>query len=133
MEACNQVKQPYNQNYFPPIPVLQVRFSTPEWELHTAPLEAIIDTGADGTLVPIEYLREIEASVEGQGVLRSQWGEHRVVNLYLVDVEVEGLTLPGIWVVGDELGDEIILGRNVLNRLQLLLDGLATTTEVLNS
>ena len=33
------------------------------------------------------------------------------------------LTLSGITVVGDELGDETVLGRNVLNRLRLLLDG----------
>jgi hypothetical protein len=36
---------------------------------------------------------------------------------------VSELTLSGIHVVGDELGDETVLGRNVLNRLRLLLDG----------
>ena len=126
------MKQPYNQDYFPPIPVLQVRFFTPEWELQTETLEAIVDTGADGTLVPVKYLQQIEASVEGHSGLRSQWGERRVVNLYLVDVEIEGLTLPGIWVIGDEIGDEIVLGRNILNRLRILLDGLAAATEVFN-
>ncbi|MBI1879881.1 MAG: retroviral-like aspartic protease family protein [Chloroflexi bacterium] len=125
------MKQLYNQDYFPPIPVLPVRFSTPEWELSTEMLEAIVDTGADGTLVPFKYLQQIEASVEGHSGLRSQWGERRTVNLYLVDIEIEGATLPGIWVVGDEVSDEVVLGRNVLNRLQLLLDGLANTTEIL--
>jgi predicted aspartyl protease len=126
------MKQSYNQDYFPPIPVLQVRFSTPEWDLRTETLEAVVDTGADGTLVPVKYLQQIEASIEGRSGLRSQWGERRVVNLYLVDIEIEGLTLPGMWVVGDGVSDEIVLGRNVLNHLQLLLDGLANTTEVLN-
>jgi predicted aspartyl protease len=126
------MKQSYNQDYFPPIPVLQVRFSTPEWDLRTETLEAVVDTGADGTLVPVKYLQQIEASIEGHSGLRSQWGERRVVNLYLVDIEIEGLTLPGMWVVGDGVSDEIVLGRNVLNRLQLLLDGLTNTTEVLN-
>lgn len=32
-------------------------------------------------------------------------------------------TLSGIYAVGDELGDETVVGRNVLNRLRLLLDG----------
>jgi len=36
---------------------------------------------------------------------------------------ISELTLSGIYVVGDELGDETVLGRNVLNRLRLLLDG----------
>jgi hypothetical protein len=52
-------------------------------------------------------------------------------DLYLVDLEIEQRTLPGIWVVGDELGKELILGRNVLNRLRLELDGLSSTSEVL--
>ncbi len=127
------MKRSYNHDYFSPIPVLQVRFSTPEWELYTESLRAIVDTGADGTLVPIKHLQKIGASVEGHSGLRSQWGERRPVNLYLVDVEIEKLTLPGVWVVGDEVGDEIVLGRNVLNRLRLLLDGTLTTTEILDS
>ena len=55
--------------------------------------------------------------------LRSQWGERRSVFLYLVDLMIGELTLSGIYVVGDELGDETVLGRNVMNRLRLVLDG----------
>lgn len=33
------------------------------------------------------------------------------------------VTLPGVYVVGNELADETFLGRDVLNRLRLLLDG----------
>ena len=62
--------------------------------------------------------------------LRSQWGEGRIVKAYLLDVQVEQITLPGIWVVGDEETDEVILGRNVLNRLRILIDGLSFHTEI---
>jgi hypothetical protein len=47
------------------------------------------------------------------------------------DVGIGELRLPAVKVVGDERGDEIILGRNVLNGLRLLLDGPSATTEVL--
>jgi predicted aspartyl protease len=124
------MKRAYNNQYVPPVPVLQVRLSTPEWELKTELLVGIVDTGADGTLVPVEYLQQIQASVEGHSGLRSQWGERRSVNLYLVDVEIEGLILPGIWVVGDDLSDEIVLGRNVLNRLRIFLDGPLENTTI---
>jgi hypothetical protein len=43
--------------------------------------------------------------------------------LYLVDIQIGNMTLPGLEVVGDEVSNEIILGRNVLNRLRVLLDG----------
>ena len=63
--------------------------------------------------------------------MRSQWGERRVVYLYLVDLQIDATTFPGIYVVGDELGQESVLGRNVLNRLRLLLDGPAALTQIL--
>jgi len=122
----------YNADYDPPIPVVNVRFSTPAWSLYTDSLQAIIDTGADGTLAPIKYLQAIEAIAEGQLGLRSQWGERRIVNMYLVDTEIEGVTLQSIWVIGDDQSDEVIIGRNVLNRLKLLLDGPMLLSEILD-
>jgi len=52
------------------------------------------------------------------------------VFLYLVDVAIGKVTLPGIEVVGDPSGNEIIVGRDILNRLRILLDGPAKITEV---
>ena len=51
--------------------------------------------------------------------------------MYMIDVQIDDRTLPGIWVVGDEVGDEIVLGRNVINKMRLLLDGFASQTEIL--
>ncbi len=87
-------------------------------------VNAIIDTGADATIVPVRYLRQIAARRSFEATIRSQWGERRRVYLYLVDLQLETLTLPGIYVVGDDQGDEVVLGRDVLNRLRVLLDGL---------
>jgi hypothetical protein len=91
--------------------------------LRTEPLQAIVDSGADGTLIPINYLEEIQAPPTVEMVMRSQWGERRRDLLYLVDVQIGDLTLPGIEVVGDELSAEVVLGRDILNRLRVLLDG----------
>lgn len=43
--------------------------------------------------------------------------------LYLVDLTIGELTLNGVYVLGDELGDKTFLGRTVLNQLRVLLDG----------
>lgn len=94
-------------------------------------LTAIVDTGADGTIIPIRYLQQIGTRRAFETGLRSQWGERRIVYLYLVDVHISGNTLPGIYVVGDDLGKEVVLGRNVLNRLRLLLDGPARLMQLL--
>jgi hypothetical protein len=63
-------------------------------------------------------------------MMRSQWGERRQVLLYLVDVKIGEITLPGIEVVGDDQTNEVVLGRDVLNRLRVLLNGPAETTSV---
>ena len=63
--------------------------------------------------------------------MRSQWGEARTVSIYLVDLEVAGHLLPAVEVIADERENEFLLGRNVLNRLILLVDGPRERTDIL--
>jgi predicted aspartyl protease len=109
---------------------MQVRFAISDSKFSSEETLGIVDTGADATIVPLALLEQIEATIEGYNTMRGHWGESRPVNLYNVDVVIEGVTLPGILVIGDEVGHEVILGRDVLNRLQLLLDGLKLHTEL---
>jgi hypothetical protein len=113
---------PYDATYDPAAPICDVTLMVPATGRH-AELSAIVDTGADGTIVPIRYPRRIGARRAFEANLRSQWGERRTVFLYLVDLTIGELTLNGVYVVGDELGDETVLGRNVPNRPRVLLDG----------
>jgi predicted aspartyl protease len=126
-------RHPFDRQYNPPTPILPVIFSAAAEELRIGPLTAIVDTGADVTLVPTAYLRRIAAPVIAEAYARGVWGERRLVPVYLVDITMGSNMLPGIYAVGDDLGDEIILGRNVLNQMRLLLDGPAELTEVMES
>lgn len=120
----------YSRDFFPPAPVAEVTFITAAESLRAGPFSALIDSGAYATIVPIAYLNEIQALPTVEMTMRSQWGERRRVLLYLVDVQIGEVVLPGIEVVGDELSDEIVLGRDVLNRLRLLLDGPAEVASI---
>lgn len=121
----------YDLNYNPPAPTCPIVLSTPGDNSNLA-LSALLDTGADTTIVPIRYLRTLSARRAFAASLRSQWGERCKVFLYVVDIHIAGLTLPGVYVVGDEIGEEVVLGRSVLNRLRLMLDGPALTTITLD-
>jgi hypothetical protein len=123
------MKYSYSRAYRPPAPTLEVVFATAAENQRVGPFTGIVDSGADGTLVPLRFLNEIQAPSTSEMFLRSHWGERRPVWLYLVDVQIGSLVLPGIEVVGDEFSDEIILGRDVLNRLKIVLDGPQGTTE----
>jgi predicted aspartyl protease len=124
------MKVPYDANYQPPFPVVQIVIDNIEEDLQTDAVPALLDTGSDGSLVPIAYLRQILAPALSDIRIRSHWGEWRLVQLFVVDLVIDGLRLPGMLVVGDEQGDEVVLGRNVLNMLRLLLDGPANVTDV---
>jgi len=121
---------PYDQAYDPAAPVCQVTLRIASTGRDVSML-AMIDTGADASIVPVRHLRQIAARRSFEATLRSQWGERRPVYLYLVDLQLEDLTLPGTYVVGDDQGDEVILGRDVLNRLRLMLDGPGQITQIL--
>ncbi|MFP4395561.1 MAG: hypothetical protein ACLFTI_09885 [Anaerolineales bacterium] len=122
----------YDVNYTPPAPTLGLYLSVPERDTTLGPLSGIIDTGADGTLIPTVYLKELRASPIDDAWVRGQWDEWRSVLMYMVDVRVGTTTVPGLHVVGDVRGDEIVLGRNYLNRLRLLLNGPAAITQLLD-
>ena len=121
----------YSHNYYPPAPVIGVTLVSAAESLRVGPLNALADSGADGTIVPLSYLDEIHAPSTVEMTIRSQWGESHQVLLYLVDVQIGDLTIPGIEVVGDEISNEIVIGRDILNRLQVLLDGPKETTQVM--
>ena len=121
----------YSRSYYPPVPVVEVTFISAADNLHIGPVSAIVDSGADGTLVPQSYLDQINAPSTTDMLIRSQWGEPHQVVMYLVDVRIGNLTLPGIEVVGDTRSEETVLGRDVLNRLQVLLNGPRETVNVL--
>jgi len=125
------MKYPYDVGYEPPFPAVRVVLSNSEEGVRTGEENALLDTGSDGSLVPIAYLRQILAPALADTRIRSHWGEWRSVQLFMVDLEVGNLRLPGIFVIGDDQGGEIVLGRNVINKLRLLLDGPASLTSIL--
>jgi predicted aspartyl protease len=124
---------PYSNAYFPAAPVMEIRLGAPGAEVTLGPIEALVDTGADATLIPMSHLNQVSAMKVDQANMRSQWGECRSVSIYSVALEVDDHRFSATWVIGDELGNEVVLGRNVLNRLRLLLDGPAAMTEVLKA
>jgi predicted aspartyl protease len=123
---------PYLSSYHPPIPTLQITLGYPDESLKLGPFVAIIDTGADGTMIPQPYIDALDAPFIDDARIRSHWGEWRNVQIFAIDLGVGSLRLPAIEVTGDDVGTEIILGRNVLNKLRLLLDGRSEQVNLLD-
>ncbi len=74
-------------------------------------------------MAPLRCLLAIGAEETAPGWLVTVTGERQVVALYFVDIHLEHDVAPGVRVVADEAGEDIILGRDFLNRFSLFLDG----------
>jgi len=121
---------PYNIKFNWPFPSLPVILRRVEGNVTTEIIPALVDTGADFTLAPLAYLRKLQIPKSYQTNVRSHWGEFTSVNVHIADLEVAGELLPAIDIVADKRGKDIILGRDVLNKLILLLDGVHQQTDV---
>jgi predicted aspartyl protease len=120
----------YDETYDPAMPVVKVQLVNIDTKASLEPISALVDSGADGTLVPVELLEEIGAMSVGSARLRWLWKEGRRVKTYLVRLEIGSLILRGIRVASVPTGTEFILGRNVVNQMEVTLNGPASTTEI---
>jgi predicted aspartyl protease len=122
---------PYNnQDYDPAAPVAEIIISGPAPDNPTVAITALIDSGADATMLPLNVLNEAKALFLQTSQMRGITGHSLTVDLYLVTIEIGGQRLPGIQAVAMRHDSEVIVGRDVLNQLAVLLNGLAHTTEI---
>ena len=92
---------------------------------------AIVDSGVDFTIIPLSLIRTLDAPVIRPATLSSQWRDRRPVYVYKVDIRIGESVLPAVDVAGDPFSEEILLGRNILNRLDLRLEGPTLQTHLL--
>jgi predicted aspartyl protease len=116
----------YDTKYIPSAPVAKIMVSYQR----EVELTALIDSGADATMIPIDLLRKIKARVVETRRLRGISGGAEIVQLYGVTIRVQDHVLPSVHVVATAHGGEPILGRDVLNHLIVTLNGLAGVTEI---
>jgi predicted aspartyl protease len=126
------MKYAYNLTYRPAFPAIEIILHNRYDELRSEAVQALLDTGADGSMIPLALLQEILAPPLAEARIRSHWGEWRYVQQFAVEIELVGMNIkiPNLFVVDDDLGDEIILGRDFINKLRLQLDGPANQTTI---
>ena len=123
--------QAYSSALFPPIPVLDVFFAFPAGDDWNGPHQALVDSGADFTIVPAALVAQLNLPVVRPVYVSSHWQDRRSAYVYEVDIRVGDMVLPAVDVVGDRHGAQVLLGRNLLNKLDLRLQGPVLRTHVL--
>ena len=114
----------YDLNYLLAMPIVTIHIGKPD-AITTVTLPALLDSGADATMIPVHYLRQIHAVKRQLVFIRSVSGKRAGANLYTVSLQLANYKRDRIEVVGNQDTDEVIIGRDILNHLVVTLDGLA--------
>ncbi len=114
----------YSNQYEPAMPVLELQLGSDKYG-ESMVLEALVDSGADATLIPKNYLMQLGAKLVEERWLRGVTGVPQLVPLYTVYLQIGqfGCYTSAVGI----LGAEAIVGRDVLNQFVMTLDGLSQT------
>lgn len=120
----------YNGLYNPPAPVIEVGVRGPGQDSREVRVTALVDSGADATMLPIHVLRSVGARYVETRYVRGVTGTRQVADTFLAVIQIGQHTIPTSEAVAVIRGEEAILGRDVLNRLIVTLDGPALALEI---
>ena len=119
----------YDNEYNPAMPVVDINIGRAMGTASLA-LKALVDSGADATIIPINYLQQIRARRSRKMWMRGTAGGRVLVDLYQISLQLGPLAQTLLEVVGSSQNDEVIVGRDVLNHLTVTLNGPANSVEV---
>jgi predicted aspartyl protease len=130
----------YDTRHNPPAPTVQATIANVMQRRRHRKALALLDTGSDITAIPRSLASEIQVYPIGQIRLEDVQAQTQKVLTYAVQLTIADLMIPRLEVILTSL-DHVILGRDVLNRLYVLLNGPAAAfdfrltpfTSVLNS
>ena len=114
----------YDRTLRPPAPVVPVWIASPLREDGVA-LNALLDTGADCSLIPARIARQLRLPLVGRIRVAGVTGHAREVNVHAARVELSAFSVLAPLAA---FGNEMIVGRDLLNRWRVALDGPRTIT-----
>ncbi len=127
----NRLTYDYNQNYNPSAPFIELMIDGYEATRPPLAIEAFLDSGADGTMIPIAILTAVGAEYEDTVWMSGTAGGRQSVDRYTVRIQIGGVTIHSIHAIAIPSRHEAIIGRDILNYLVVALNGPAGVTELL--
>jgi hypothetical protein len=117
------IRYNYNRQVNPPAPFVHVHLSAPLSGSRGLELPAQIDTGADVTVVPESVVKLLALVQLDEKVVAGFGGLRSIVPTYLLRLHIESESdfLVEVLTSGGET--HVLLGRDVINRFRVRLDG----------
>lgn len=109
----------YDGSFDPPAPIVPLRIGNPgDGTAVLAP--GLVDSGADCTLIPPSLARRLRLPAVGRIEIEGVGGGGGSTTVYAAFLEVAE---SGFLARLAAFGEEVIVGRDLLNRIVILLDG----------
>ncbi len=120
-----KVQFDYDRSYLPSAPVITLTVDGYSDSAEPATVRTMIDSGADGTMLPTAVLEKIEASYVDTVRMSGVTGIIEQRDRYRVRLQIGEIVVKGIDAVAVATEGEGLIGRDVLNQLIVTLNGLA--------
>lgn len=114
----------------PPAPTVLLRLTHPTADVSADDLPGLIDTGADQTVVPKRVADHLGLTQLDQQLVRAFDGTPHLLPTAVVRLAVRGLSPAEVEVIVSDGVRYIVLGRDVLNRYVIALDGPNTVLHI---
>ncbi|MGH7964082.1 MAG: retroviral-like aspartic protease family protein [Candidatus Binatia bacterium] len=112
----------YDRTFTPPAPVADVTITHPVTGARSGVLRGKLDSGADVTVIPERLVAPLGLTPQRRIWLRSYDGTYAQRPVYYLRLNVVGFDLAAVRCVTTDRAN-VLLGRNVLNRFVIILDG----------
>jgi predicted aspartyl protease len=114
----------YDQSHNPPAPYAPLTiYPPPGVDEEPITVSALVDTGADHTCLPYDYLSSLQLIPNSPAQLETANGAIVSCLLYSVDLEFHQQRFPMITVVEVATGSEALIGRDIIRAFRLELNG----------
>lgn len=120
----------YDRSYLPSAPVVKIVVSGYDAAVSPISRTALVDSGADGTMLPLDLLKQLNGEFVGAKRMRGVTDHAMIVDVFAVQITIGEIVIDGIKAVGWSVGSECIIGRDILNQLQVTLDGFGLEVRV---
>lgn len=120
----------YNQQIRPPAPFVYVTLRPPLDDEPSFELPAQVDTGADTSVVPLRVVEALALPQLGEVPTAVFGGQVTLIPSYMIRLQIRGLTEAAVKVLASPDEPYVLLGRDVLNRYKLTLDGPRLALEI---
>jgi predicted aspartyl protease len=114
----------------PALPVVDLIVRNVAETNNSMELSAMVDSGADGTMIPLRTLQRLKARKVDQKRMRGVSGILFQVSVYEVAIQLGNHVIPKVYAIADRQNQQTILGRDVLNQFVVTLNGLAHVVEI---